>query len=134
MRISDFCFLSAVLAALCGMSLGIHMGLAQDFTLAPAHAHLNLLGWVTMGLFGLYHRGIEGGRLGWIQAGVGAYGFWAMPIGLAAHLSGDDRLEMLVVTGSLAALSSMALFGAVVVREVMRRRAGPQTAASVSAA
>ena len=53
MRISDFCFLVAALSALGGMALGISMGITQDFTLSPAHAHLNLLGWVTMALYGL---------------------------------------------------------------------------------
>jgi hypothetical protein len=45
MRIEYFCFVAAALAALGGMGLGLYMGLAHDFTLAPAHAHLNLLGW-----------------------------------------------------------------------------------------
>ena len=53
LRISDFCFVVAALAALGGMGLGIVMGISQDFTLAPAHAHLNLLGWVTMAIYGL---------------------------------------------------------------------------------
>jgi uncharacterized pyridoxal phosphate-containing UPF0001 family protein len=44
MRISDFCFIVAAIAALGGMILGISMGMSQDFTLAPAHAHANLLG------------------------------------------------------------------------------------------
>ena len=47
MRIAQYCISVAAIAALCGMSLGIFMATHQDFTLAPAHAHLNLLGWVT---------------------------------------------------------------------------------------
>ena len=39
--------------------LGIYMGMHEDFTLAPVHAHINLLGWVTLALYGLYHRGVE---------------------------------------------------------------------------
>ena len=39
--------------------LGIWMGMHEDFTLAPVHAHINLLGWVTLALYGLYHRGVE---------------------------------------------------------------------------
>ena len=41
---------------LCGMVFGITMGIRQDFTLAPAHAHLNLIGFVLMFLVGLYYR------------------------------------------------------------------------------
>ena len=45
--------LVAVVAAMFGMGGGIFMAITHDFTLAPAHAHLNLLGWVSMALYGL---------------------------------------------------------------------------------
>ena len=48
-----------VLAALClmsGVSLGIYMGIVHDFQLAPVHAHLNLLGWASLALFGIVYR------------------------------------------------------------------------------
>lgn len=36
--------------------LGIIMGIRHDFSLTSVHAHLNLLGWVSMALFGtIYH-------------------------------------------------------------------------------
>ena len=53
MRIEQYCIAVAATAALCGMGLGIFMAVSQDFTLMPAHAHLNLLGWVSMALYGL---------------------------------------------------------------------------------
>ena len=56
MRLPQFCFLLASVTALAGMSLGIYMGIAQDHSLMPVHAHLNLIGWVTMFLMGLYYR------------------------------------------------------------------------------
>jgi hypothetical protein len=33
------------------------MGLSHDFSLAPVHAHLNLVGWASLALFGLAYRG-----------------------------------------------------------------------------
>jgi len=45
-----------LLAGLCltgGVYLGMWMGVNKDFTLAPVHAHLNLLGWASLALFGL---------------------------------------------------------------------------------
>ena len=48
--------LVAVVAAMIGMGGGIFMAITHDFTLAPAHAHLNLLGWVSMALYGLFYR------------------------------------------------------------------------------
>ena len=35
------------------ISLGLYMGMTEKFTEVPVHAHLNLLGWVSMALFGL---------------------------------------------------------------------------------
>ena len=46
----------SVVILLIGMLAGIAMGIEQDFTLAPAHAHLNLVGGVLLFLFGLYYR------------------------------------------------------------------------------
>lgn len=127
LRISDFCFVVAALAALGGMGLGIVMGISQDFTLAPAHAHLNLLGWVTMAIYGLYHRGAgrSGGFAGWTQVGSGALGAGLMAGGLGDYLSsGSDRAMPLVVAGSLLALAGMALFLGLVLADTIRRRVG----------
>lgn len=113
MRISDFCLVVAALCALTGMGLGITMGIAQDFTLSPAHAHLNLLGWVTLALYGLWHRasGRTGGLLGWLQVGTAALGAVLMSGGLAAYLSGmGDGAEAVVIAGSFLALIGMLLF------------------------
>lgn len=126
MRISDFCFIVAGLAALGGMALGIVMGIAQDFTLAPSHAHLNLLGWVTMALYGLYHRGIgrSGGLAGWVQAGSGALGALLMAGGLGVYLSTghDPRFVPFVMAGSLLAVMSMVMFLGLVVADMLRVR------------
>lgn len=36
-----------------GVLIGIYMGASDDHTLAPAHAHINLLGFAVMMLFGM---------------------------------------------------------------------------------
>lgn len=122
LRTGDFALLMAVLAALGGMALGIFMGIARDFTLAPAHAHLNLLGWVTLALYGLYHRsaGRTGGWLGWSQVIAGAVGALLMAGGLGLYLSsGDDRHVPVVVVGSLVALLGMILFAIIVLVDAL---------------
>jgi hypothetical protein len=56
MKSLAYWFLSvAILQVLVGMGAGIFMGITGDYTLAPAHAHNNLLGWVSMAIFGLYY-------------------------------------------------------------------------------
>lgn len=54
--ISQWFLRLAVLYLIAGVSLGIFMAASHDHTMHPVHAHLNLLGWVTMGLFGLFYR------------------------------------------------------------------------------
>jgi hypothetical protein len=113
----------AATAALCGMGLCISMAVNQDFTLMPAHAHLNLLGWVSMALYGLYYRGaaLLRIRLAWIQAGIATLGFVLMTGGLAALLATlDHRFEAVVSIGASLAFLGMALFLIQVVTEGRR--------------
>ena len=48
MKASSLSFFAAVIAVLVGMSWGIVMAISQDHSAMPAHAHLNLLGWVSL--------------------------------------------------------------------------------------
>jgi hypothetical protein len=69
---------------LCGLVFGIVMGIREDFTLAPAHAHLNLIGFVLMFLVGLYYRIVPAagaGPLATIQAALLIIGAIVLPIG-----------------------------------------------------
>ncbi len=65
----------SVVVLLVGMLAGIVMGIQQDFELAPAHAHFNLIGGVLLFLFGLYYRLVP--AAGTTEAGQSA--------GLAPH-------------------------------------------------
>ena len=50
-------FLTAAAACLvAGVALGLVMGIAHDFHLAPVHAHINLVGWASLALMGLTYR------------------------------------------------------------------------------
>ncbi|MCW8926439.1 MAG: cbb3-type cytochrome c oxidase subunit I [Xanthomonadales bacterium] len=55
-NIDRWFILTGLVFLLTGMALGLHMSKAQDFTLHGLHAHLNLLGFVVMTLFGLCYR------------------------------------------------------------------------------
>ena len=46
----------AVLYLIAGVSLGLFMAASHDHSMYPAHAHINLLGWVSLSLFGLFYR------------------------------------------------------------------------------
>ena len=102
---------------LCGLIFGIWMGMREDFSLAPAHAHLNLIGFVLMFLVGLYYRIVpEAGKgpLAKIQAGLHLIGAIVLPIGVVMALLGGSGVP--VILGSLIVLAAMALFAWIVFR------------------
>jgi cbb3-type cytochrome oxidase subunit 1 len=81
-RISDRFMQLAVLFALIGMGLGIKMGITENFTLAPVHAHINLLGWVSMMLYGLFYRAVPRATAGVLPV----VHFWVAVISAAVSL------------------------------------------------
>jgi hypothetical protein len=102
---------------LCGLVFGITMGMREDFTLAPAHAHLNLIGFVLMFMVGLYYRIVPAAGTGWlakIQASLLVIGAVVLPIGVALVLLGGTGI--VVIVGSLIVLAAMALFAWIVLR------------------
>jgi hypothetical protein len=110
-------FRISVSLGLIGVVLGIVMGTRQDFALMPAHAHLNLLGFVTLLLSALYYRVVPeaaASRLARYQASVSVAGAVVFPIGIACVLlGGHDRFEPVVVAGALTVLLGMALFAVI---------------------
>src|SRR3569833_3197240 len=109
-------FLSvAILQALVGMGLGIYMGISQDFTLAPAHAHNNLLGWVGMAIFGLYYLmlpEVAAKRLVTMHFWVALAANIIFPIGIGMAVTIQGELPSIVV--SLLEVISMLMFGVIV--------------------
>ena len=125
-------FRISVSLGLIGIILGIVMGIRQDFVLMPAHAHLNLLGFVTMFLSALYYRVVPeaaASGLARYQAIVSVAGAVVFPIGIACVLlGGHDRFEPVVVAGALTVLLGMALFAVIVFRTCGQQRAMPVVA------
>jgi hypothetical protein len=74
----------SVALALIGMFMDIAMGVRQDFALAPAHAHLNLLGFLMLFMAGLYYRIVPQaaeGLPGRLYAALAVIGAIAFPMG-----------------------------------------------------
>jgi hypothetical protein len=96
---------------LCGEIMGVWMGIAHDFTLAPAHAHLNLLGWVTLALYGQMHRAypaLAGSRLARVQCGLAIASSALMPVGIALTVLTEN--PALAIVASLGVLISTLMF------------------------
>jgi cbb3-type cytochrome oxidase subunit 1 len=108
-----FCLVSAAVYALAGMAFGIVMAASHDHTLMTAHAHLNLLGWVSMAIYGLYYHAVPGAaetRLATIHVSVATLGLWIMIPGIAMAVLG--MTEGPAIAGSLLTILGMLLFAA----------------------
>ena len=112
MRI-DVTFISAGLVFLiCGMAFGMWMGAHENFQLADAHAHLNLLGFVVPTLYGLIHRGYPGlvrSRLAWPQCILHFAGVLLFVPGIAVATLMNNQL--LVIAGSVLVMLATVIFG-----------------------
>lgn len=117
--ISAMMMCTSVILLLAGMLAGIVMGIQQNFVLAPAHAHLNLVGGVLLFLFGLYYKLVPAaglGKLARIQGLLHIAGGILFPLGIAATLLYGHTLTILPVAGSLIVFTAMALFAIIVFR------------------
>ena len=102
-----------------GMLAGIDMGIREDFALAPAHAHLNLVGGVLLFLFGLFYRVVPAAgttRLAKIQGGLHIVGAIVFPVGVALVILKGKNFIAAPIVGSLIVTAAMALFTVIVFR------------------
>jgi hypothetical protein len=109
----------SVVILLVGMLAGIAMGIQQNFILAPAHAHLNLVGGVLLFLFGLYYRLIPAAgatMLAKVQGWLHIAGAILFPAGVAVVLLKGPTFEAAPIAGSLMVVVAMALFAVIVFR------------------
>jgi len=110
-RIDVYFLLLAVVLLLAGAGLGIKMGSSEDFTLTPVHAHLNLAGWASLGLFGLTYRAypqLAERRLALFHFILSALGAIILPIGIGlAVLKGQPALAII---GSVLWFGGVLLF------------------------
>lgn len=110
-------FATGAVFALCGMIWGIQMSATHDHTLSPAHGHLNLIGFVTMAVFGSYYAlspAATASRLASIHYFLTLGSVLVLVPGIALALSGSG--EAIAKVGSVLALASMALFTFIVLR------------------
>lgn len=94
----------AVVYILLGVTLGIVMAASHNYTLKPVHAHLNLLGWASMALFGLWYRIAPAAA----ESRLAKVHFWlhniALPIQmitLGMYVSGNQAIEPVLALASV---------------------------------
>jgi len=118
MKASSLSFPAAVLMVVAGMIWGIAMAISQDHSAMPAHAHLNLLGWVSLFLFGVFYHlypAVDRSRLALVQVGVWIVATVVLTIGVALIHTGHEVGESIAAVSSLVVLADMLLFGWLVI-------------------
>lgn len=107
-------FLFFAVAAICGligMVWGIQMSATGDHGLSPAHAHLNLLGWVSLAIYGTFYHLVPraaDGILSKIHAGLAILGVVIIVPGIAMAINQSG--ETLAKLGSVVTILSMVMF------------------------
>jgi hypothetical protein len=119
MKASAVSFPAATLLAIAGMVWGIVMAASGDHSAMPAHAHLNLLGWVSLFLFGIFyhlHPAVDQSRAAIVQVAVWIAATVVLTIGVALIYRGHEIGEAIATAGALVVLADMLLFGWLVIR------------------
>ena len=117
----SLCFFVASLTIIVGMAMGIYMGVAKNHLLAPVHTHLNVVGWASLFLIGLFYRLHDGsaGRAAEIQVTLFVAGYLMMTAGLAGLLLTEGMgFLFAAIAGSLLLFVSMLLFSVIVWRSM----------------
>lgn len=99
MNISRGFMLIGSLYLLLGIGFGIYMGASGDHTLAPLHAHINLLGFVLMTVFALVYRQFPA----MAASGLATAHFWVHQLGALVLLV----LLFLLMTGRISEAAMM---------------------------
>ncbi len=110
---------AGVIFLILGMIWGIEMGIRQEFSLAPAHAHFNLVGGVLLFVVGLYYRMVPAARdsaLAQWQSWLHIAGAVLFPIGVAIVIKKGEAFIILPIVGSLIVVAAIALFAVIVFR------------------
>jgi cbb3-type cytochrome oxidase subunit 1 len=114
-----------------GICLGIYMGVKEDFQLVAVHTHINLLGWVSLALFGVIYRNyprLAASRLARAHFWLAAPGALAFPFGL--YLMQAHQIHVVMVVGSLFwLLGALVFFMAVAGLALSRSSPAPAMAA-----
>lgn len=116
MNISRGFLIMGALYLIVGVTMGSYMGATQDHTLMPIHAHINLLGFTLMTIFGLAHRLIPGLAGTWMapaQFWLHQAGALFLLIGLYLMMSGiaaPETIGPFMPPFELAVLASVVLW------------------------
>lgn len=113
---------TGIVLLIAGVAMGMQMGIAHDFTYAPVHAHLNLVGGVLMMVAGVVYATRPGLSPRLISAHYVSHllGAVLLPAGIYGSIAGTRWAGPVVGTGSVLTLLALLLFAANLFRRARR--------------
>ncbi|HEV7317699.1 MAG TPA: hypothetical protein VGO04_03700 [Ensifer sp.] len=130
-RLAQLYFKTAIIFLIIGLLMGLHMAISQDHAATPAHAHTNLLGWVTMAIFGVYYAlnpAKAERRLALVQYYVYTSGVAVLVPSLYLMTTGNPEIEPIVAAASIVAFLGVLLFAVIIftsAQTIGQQRAAP---------
>ena len=120
----------AVVYLVIGMTLGVGMGMSHNFLFRSVHAHVNLLGWVSLALAALvFHVFPETAR-----TRLATVWFWTYNVcfpvglgGLALVMAGHTWAEPALIGGQLGIWASGVMFAINVLWTLRAKKPEPAT-------
>lgn len=112
---------AAMIYAVIGLAIGVWMGASHDHRIRSAHAHLNLLGYVSLFLYGLFYRSQPAAAADQLAVPH----FWLANISIVVFIPlialttlgiAPATVEPLIGIASIVTWATMALFAAIVWR------------------
>lgn len=99
----------SVIYLVVGACLGMYMGITQNFSLMPVHAHVLLAGWLTLAMSGVVYKAFPaatGTRLARVHFWLHNLGLPVFMAGLALMLTGSQgkHVSVLILVGANALL------------------------------
>jgi hypothetical protein len=127
-RVSQLFFAVSVLCAIAGMAWGIQMAESTVHDQIPAHAHLNLLGWVGSAIYGTFFALNPGRfrRTAWVVLVLNTVGVVTMTTFLALFYAGGMQPTspylMPLQAGVTIVVAGMIVFATAVFRRLFSRQ------------
>ncbi len=118
MALSLLHFRTAIILAIIAAGVSLWMTATHDFRAMPAEIALNVLGWASFMLYGLYYRAVQmtAGGLERVHYAVALIGVALAAVGIAGTEWGHVLFDPLRVIGAIIVALGFVLFGMIVFR------------------
>jgi len=105
--------MSAIIYGVIGMCLGLYMGITENHTQLPTHAHIMVIGWVSFAVFGIFYASFKEAAsrtLATVHFWIAQIGFIGLAIALGFIFSGQSGFEPVAGIFSIIYFVSFLLF------------------------